>query len=759
MFIIVLIIPVIISWFTYQGMLRGYIEQVKKTHLALLIQTREIIDNYMTSIEWKVFNIGEKQRLKELLRLSANEIGSVNYKIREFINEFSSYFYDEDLTTTCYIYLKKSDTVITPDTSFSTSLFNRESVFEIRGSTVQSWNNNLSLTYFKGLFLPSIRIKSEMITHSEYITYIPYIHSLPVLSFTDRPEGAIVFLISEQKIENLIRKFNIPPGGRAYITDNRRTIITSVTGNTAGKTPRPSFKRTFDQQEGIIIEERDGLRMVSIYTTSPKNDWKYVVTIPYQYLIDQLGFSNNIIMWLLVSSFVFSIIIALYLAYENSKPLQKVITMMGEFFGQDTPKKDYPDLQGGVAELIKKSRGLKEALDRQSDFVQKTFFNRLIKGGFKNREEIDAGLSFARMRITGEKFLICIIALSGYEDRREKEIFSELQMTKVVIANIISNTIGGNCHIHDMDEERMAVLLAFSDMSDSACFSSAEKSIQTIYDNIREVYVSQFHIAVSGLARNLLEINKAMEEAIEALNVTGKSSANPVIWFHQLSEKIQDYYYPLEIEMRFMNVVKAGDIDQANAILDTIAGVNLNTLRLSRKKCDQLMMEIHGTFIKLKNHIDIDSRVMEMIRHITEIEEPEEAFGHIKKLTGRLCKMIDEKKKSHNTALSDNIVHYLDENYSNSQLSLYSVSSRFGLTEVYLSCFFKEQTGVNFSWYLEKLRIDHATRLLSETSLTINEIAQKVGYSSDKAFRRAFKRVTNIPPTKLRLLQKRAAPS
>ena len=59
---------------------------------------------------------------------------------------------------------------------------------------------------------------------------------------------------------------------------------------------------------------------------------------------------------------------------------------------------------------------------------------------------------------------------------------------------------------------------------------------------------------------------------------------------------------------------------------------------------------------------------------------------------------------------------------------------------------FKEYFGVTFSEYLEQLRIRNACACLKE-GMAVKDVAVRVGYSSDYSFRRAFKRVTGLPPS------------
>ncbi len=63
---------------------------------------------------------------------------------------------------------------------------------------------------------------------------------------------------------------------------------------------------------------------------------------------------------------------------------------------------------------------------------------------------------------------------------------------------------------------------------------------------------------------------------------------------------------------------------------------------------------------------------------------------------------------------------------------------------------FKQRVGQTMFQYLTELRMQRARALLEETSLSIFEIAGEVGYESDLAFAKAFKRTNGITPAKHR---------
>jgi transcriptional regulator GlxA family with amidase domain len=63
---------------------------------------------------------------------------------------------------------------------------------------------------------------------------------------------------------------------------------------------------------------------------------------------------------------------------------------------------------------------------------------------------------------------------------------------------------------------------------------------------------------------------------------------------------------------------------------------------------------------------------------------------------------------------------------------------------------FNLATGKPPKQYLQKLRINEAKQLLETTTLTIDQITQRVGYADVSSFRRLFKREVDLSPTEYR---------
>lgn len=90
---------------------------------------------------------------------------------------------------------------------------------------------------------------------------------------------------------------------------------------------------------------------------------------------------------------------------------------------------------------------------------------------------------------------------------------------------------------------------------------------------------------------------------------------------------------------------------------------------------------------------------------------------------------------------------YMDQNYSNPELSLDLVADHAGLSKYYLCKEFQRRFGVSPGKYIREVRLAKACRLLmTNTDYTMEQIAHRVGYSSNNYFGKVFRAEKGLPP-------------
>lgn len=95
------------------------------------------------------------------------------------------------------------------------------------------------------------------------------------------------------------------------------------------------------------------------------------------------------------------------------------------------------------------------------------------------------------------------------------------------------------------------------------------------------------------------------------------------------------------------------------------------------------------------------------------------------------------------------LVKYIDNNFQR-ELYLKDLAAKYFINQIYCCQLFKKVLGKTFSEYVTELRINKACELLKVTDLSIEEVAQKVGYEDYYYFNKVFKKKCEITPAKYR---------
>lgn len=92
---------------------------------------------------------------------------------------------------------------------------------------------------------------------------------------------------------------------------------------------------------------------------------------------------------------------------------------------------------------------------------------------------------------------------------------------------------------------------------------------------------------------------------------------------------------------------------------------------------------------------------------------------------------------------------YIQE-HQTEELSLSQVAKAVNMSSYYFCKMFKKVTGINFTDYVARVRIEKSKNLLLNPNLRVSEIAFEVGFQSLTHFNRVFKKILGQSPTDYR---------
>lgn len=103
-----------------------------------------------------------------------------------------------------------------------------------------------------------------------------------------------------------------------------------------------------------------------------------------------------------------------------------------------------------------------------------------------------------------------------------------------------------------------------------------------------------------------------------------------------------------------------------------------------------------------------------------------------------------------NRIFKEQIHEYIEQHYME-DISLQDAANQLNYSDPYFCRFFKQNFDKNFIMYLSELRVEKAKELLSDMTVNIRDIGQRVGFRDSGYFTKVFKRITGMTPSEYRL--------
>lgn len=127
---------------------------------------------------------------------------------------------------------------------------------------------------------------------------------------------------------------------------------------------------------------------------------------------------------------------------------------------------------------------------------------------------------------------------------------------------------------------------------------------------------------------------------------------------------------------------------------------------------------------------------------------PDQYDTWFRRLLDPALQLIRRKTENHDPITSF-VMTYINDHLEE-DINLDMMADKLNITSGYLSSYFKEKTGLNFSDYLNDIRIRTAKDMLQNLDLRIQDVAARVGYQNVNSFIRMFKRQAGMTPGEYR---------
>jgi len=461
----------------------------------------------------------------------------------------------------------------------------------------------------------------------------------------------------------------------------------------------------------------------------------------------------SILIAYLLLAIIIGILLSYHMSVKSATPINDILKEVAATAGRpEEGQKPFSSLKASFKHLVNINSDLSRLLEEQKPFIQNAFFNRLIYGKFATEKEAKKIADYIGFRHQEKVFVIVILRL--YTDM-EIIVEEDMHWIHSYVLSVIEviNSVLPKCLYTNIDDNQVILMLEIEQDHKDDFMEIAEEKVIEIR-KLLPLNLSEKLIAYGGnMVENLSEVKDSYNNATYMFHNEKDKIDDTIIWYKDTLINIPSYP-PQDFCDKLAHFVMAGDKDGLHIALEEIIKTYIMENNLPVYLQHMLLNELQTNLFRIIRRLGVDES--EYRRYYDQLEENYNTtlLGQIRNtllLYHGVCEYVYDKKQLKNTStLTESIAFYIDKNYKDCNLSLTSIADAFNISEPYLSSIFKKNLGINFSTYMEDVRIRKAKELLVSTQFPVGDIAEKTGYNSSNSFCRAFKRVTGKSPSEFR---------
>lgn len=320
----------------------------------------------------------------------------------------------------------------------------------------------------------------------------------------------------------------------------------------------------------------------------------------------------------------------------------------------------------------------------------------------------------------------------GYEDCPQRYFMGGICVDGKIPDEMLTPHLAG-CLTFHMPYGRYNILFFLYDLRlmDGNTFSR-KKIVLEMKENLQLRGIKNVRIGISRIYTDLFMIEFAYDEAFNALKFLIKDKENDYICWDDIVRTIPYFIPDGSYIEKFSMALNEKDIAGAKKCLHYVLDNSENNQYSPENQKYNKYTILHCMIQYLYENADgeNDEYIKECLfaMNIKDRKQFERVVMGLLK-----CCLENKERDSFSTMLM-----FVENNFQRADLTYEEVAAQGGVTKTYVSKVFRANLGMSYVEYLTNLRMEKAVELLRTTEMSINDIANAVGYLEASGFRRAF---------------------
>jgi YesN/AraC family two-component response regulator len=746
-YIIFLLLFVIVSLSIYVNTKKITETEVNKAHSLLLLQIGKSMDSIIKEAKRLSMEIRLNPRIQSITSYEGEISDPNRYKIYEVIKDLNMYKASNSSIDNIYIVQNKIGMVVSSDHSTDIKSFYRAN-YSTQNDAYLNWSNQFNS-------LASDNIFSDYITNGNLnIKVINFVHSLSLID-SKSLSTSVVVSIQEKVFLEQAQEVEQANSGSIYILDSHNNLVASSNSKKLSK--EINLEKIADSK-GILFSKIDGKEVVVSYISSKETDWKYVLVVPSEVFLKKIESVRNITYLCVFTSMLLAFALIYFFLKKNYSSVSNLLSLVTKEL--DIPignnKNEYVYIQDAINKTAKDKRAISKQLDSQKAILKMHFLEGLLKNTYNNETPVFEALHSFDLNFSENGFIVMLFYI---EDTSEE--WKEKTDLYFILSNVMEDLLSKHFHAITTTVDDTLTCLINTDANQEKLRDTLFTLIAKANNFMSKHFKVEFTVSLSSIHNCIEEISSCYREALDTMSYKKTLGVKENISYEDITPSLQGtYFYPIGKEQQLLNFIKSGDYVRSKNTMDELFEENLHKYKLSIELAQCLMLNMVSTMIRAVNEVsnttdsnDIFLKELNPINSLLPCKTINEMRDKLDIFLNKLCQYIAEVNKNNTNWIANDVVPFINNNYTDINLSISSIADEFEVHPVYISKAFKAQFGEALLDYINKVRIDQSKLLLSEKKdENLEEIAKEVGYNNARTFTRYFKKYEGITPGKFKEL-------
>lgn len=465
---------------------------------------------------------------------------------------------------------------------------------------------------------------------------------------------------------------------------------------------------------------------IQIAVESANNYFKLTRTISEKSLFQEVEALQERFLVLTVIILLSGFVLVLMLTFYNEHPIRKLLSVFRERV-QDIPE----SVQGldvfmfTLNDVEKRLETLNHKQTKERLMLQLIFGN--------NSKAFEAACIFQHA-----KSYRVVAAICGKEDFKDKlGLYIEMHFDSAYEFYIFDSFYG----------DVTVILFGIPDGAEQGL----EADLIKIAEEIKANLDSDIHFCMGNSYSRLDQICMSYKEAtLCSMEITQGEQA-PIVYYKEKEKNEQKkLQYPAEELRMLYDALIDIDFKKASMLTDVLLGI-LGNNSDNRFISVSLYYDVLNTYYRARAKLESDAEFVSLDLNLVNIQDGHFAPQMISNIREQFQLYIDsvkENKKRKN--MIPDVVEFIDNNNAICDLTVSVVADYFDISISNLSHQFKAQMDCTISEYVTEKKFAYACTLLAETDFSVQQIAEKVGYSQTNSFIRKFRQIHGMTPLEYR---------